>query len=421
MPSPAIRIEGISKQYRVGHEQTYKTLRDTLTAAFTGPFRRVSGWLRHQPHTPPNQDMIWALHDVSLEVQEGEVVGLIGRNGAGKSTLLKVLSRITVPTSGSGEIFGRIGSLLEVGTGFHPELTGRENIQLSGAILGMRRVEIQRKFDEIVAFAEIERFIDTPVKHYSSGMYVRLAFAVVAHMETEILLVDEVLAVGDVHFQKKCLAKMNEFRRAGRTVIFVSHNMPRIQNLCSRVVVLREGRIETDGPTDDAIRSYLASLDAGAESAFEQNPERTGNGAVKLTSAQSLDDKGQPTRHLIAGKAASFEFHYRNQADAKQARIAMTIYNQAGIAVASFDSKLTHFLAEPLAEVGRFVCRLPVLPLPMGQYRIETSVLVNEQTVDWMPNALLFQVVGSTFFTTGESPRAQYSTCLIQHEWGHEV
>jgi len=256
MSDVAIRVENLGKQYRIGKRERYQTLRDTLTDTVTAPFR----WLRNGGSANGNgaPDHIWALKDVSFEIPRGEVVGIIGRNGAGKSTLLKVLSRITEPTEGHAEIHGRVGSLLEVGTGFHPELTGRENIYLNGAILGMHKAEIARKFDEIVAFAEIEKFLDTPVKHYSSGMYMRLAFAVAAHMDTDILLVDEVLAVGDAEFQKKCLGKMEAVGRDGRTVVFVSHFMPTVRALCARVILLDSGQVELDGPATDVIDHYLS-------------------------------------------------------------------------------------------------------------------------------------------------------------------
>jgi len=245
MTDIAIRLENISKKYRIGKKQEkYRTLRDTLTEAVVTPFRRTGRLLHGRAAEAAElNEVIWALKDVSFEVKQGEVVGIIGRNGAGKSTLLKILARITEPTSGFAEVHGRVGSLLEVGTGFHRELTGRENIYLSGAILGMKWAEIDRKFDEIVEFSGVEKFIDTPVKHYSSGMYLRLAFAVAAHLEPEILLVDEVLAVGDARFQKKCLNKMEDIGQQGRTVIFVSHNMPAITRLCERAILL-------EGPGD---------------------------------------------------------------------------------------------------------------------------------------------------------------------------
>ncbi len=261
----AIRCEGLSKRYRIGQQERYKALRDVLTDAAAAPFRRLRSAISNSNGNGNSQfairnsksASIWALDDVSFEIRRGEVVGIIGRNGAGKSTLLKILSRITKPTKGSAEIHGRVGSLLEVGTGFHPELTGRENIYLNGAILGMLRAEIDRKFDEIVAFAGVETFIDTPVKRYSSGMHVRLAFAVAAHLETEILLVDEVLAVGDAQFQKKCLGKMGDVARRGRTVLFVSHNMSAIQLLCSHAIRLGSGRIVGNGPAREQVEDYL--------------------------------------------------------------------------------------------------------------------------------------------------------------------
>jgi homopolymeric O-antigen transport system ATP-binding protein len=247
---PMIKVENISKQYRLGaSRESFPTLRDALAGAFRAPLRR-----RGRRKT---NETIWALKDVSFEIAPGEVVGIIGRNGAGKSTLLKILSRITEPTSGRAELHGRTASLLEVGTGFHPELTGRENMFLNAAILGMPRSEIERKFDEIVAFAEIEKFLDTPVKHYSSGMYVRLAFAVAAHLEPEILIIDEVLAVGDAAFQKKCLGKIQGVTQQGRTVLFVSHNMAAIKSLCGRALLLEEGRIAIEGNVDTLIDKYL--------------------------------------------------------------------------------------------------------------------------------------------------------------------
>jgi len=254
MTDIAIQAEGLGKLYRIGRARRTNTLRDTITQTIAGPFRR-----NRNPLAPADDETFWALKDVSFEVKRGEVMGIIGRNGAGKSTLLKILSRITEPTEGEARIYGRVGSLLEVGTGFHPELTGRENVFLNGAILGMKRGEIARKFDEIVAFSEIEKFIDTPVKHYSSGMYMRLAFAVAAHLEPEILIVDEVLAVGDAEFQKKCMGKMREVGSQSRTVLFVSHNMAAVQTLCDRVVMLMAGHLAEDGHPEHVVGRYLAT------------------------------------------------------------------------------------------------------------------------------------------------------------------
>jgi lipopolysaccharide transport system ATP-binding protein len=286
MTDVVIRCEGLSKQYRIGQQERYKALRDVVADAASAPFRRLGAAFRNGRHGnggapngnakvgAPESDLIWALDDVSFEVKRGEVLGIIGRNGAGKSTLLKVLSRITKPTSGHAEIHGRIGSLLEVGTGFHPELTGRENVYLNGAILGMRKAEIDRKFDEIVAFAEVEKFVDTVVKRYSSGMYVRLAFAVAAHMETEILLVDEVLAVGDAEFQKKSLGKMSELSQDGRTVLFVSHNERAVRRLCTAALLMEDGKLALSGEPFGVIEAYAGLFQIEAEVRFEARPEQ---------------------------------------------------------------------------------------------------------------------------------------------------
>ena len=259
-PDLAIRIEGLGKRYRLGGRlASYETLRERIVEAIKAPFQRLAAVARGQASVV-GHETIWALKGVDLEVERGEVLGIIGRNGAGKSTLLKILCRITAPTEGEGEIRGRVGSLLEVGTGFHPELTGRENVYLNGAILGMRKAEIQQKFDDIIGFAEVERFVDTPVKHYSSGMYLRLAFAVAAHLDPEILLVDEVLAVGDADFQSKCLGKMDEVARRGRTVLFVSHNLQAVRQLCTRVVLLEDGRLTVSAEPNEAIAAYVAGI-----------------------------------------------------------------------------------------------------------------------------------------------------------------
>ena len=313
MDNIAISLRGIGKTYRIGaHQPSYKTLRDALVDTVMSPFRRVGRILRHpgagsaEPH-----ESIWALRDVSFDVQQGEVVGLIGRNGAGKSTLLKILTRITDPTTGSAEIRGKVGSLLEVGTGFHPELTGRENIYLNGAILGMKRAEIARKFDEIVAFAEVEKFIDTPVKHYSSGMYLRLAFAVAAHMEPEILLVDEVLAVGDAHFQRKCLAKMEDVGRQGRTVLFVSHNMPAVTRLCQRTILLGQGGVQMDGPSHQVAGFYLNSeVGNSAERIWPDVTKAPGSDVIRLRAVRVRGKDGRLAETVDIRESVGLEMEY---------------------------------------------------------------------------------------------------------------
>jgi lipopolysaccharide transport system ATP-binding protein len=281
----AIAAEGLGKRYRIGEmQQAYGTLRDSVV----GLVRRAG----HRSH----REEIWALRDVDLEVREGEVVGLIGRNGAGKSTLLRVLTRITAPTTGRAEIRGRVGSLLEVGTGFHPELTGRENVFLNGAVLGMKRREIQRKFDDIVEFSGIGQFLDTPVKRYSSGMYVRLAFSVAAHLEPEILLVDEVLAVGDAEFQRRCLGRMEDFGESGRTVIFVSHNMQTIAQLCDRAMLLEGGTVVADGPSPDIVATYLQSVHgSGSHQQWPDLAEAPGDDLARMRSVRVVDEDGVTT------------------------------------------------------------------------------------------------------------------------------
>lgn len=329
MSESIIIVENLSKRYRIGaREQGYKTFREVITDGFTAPLRNLSrlrkltkfddnGSSHFNSNAgltsgkPVYDDIVWALKDVSFEIRPGEIVGIIGRNGAGKSTLLKILSRITEPTTGDAKIYGRIASLLEVGTGFHPELTGRENIFLNGAILGMRKQEIKIKFDEIVAFAETEKFIDTPVKYYSSGMYVRLAFAVAAHLEPDILLVDEVLAVGDARFQRKCLDKMQDVGQQGRTVLFVSHNMPAVTRLCPRTVSLDEGRVLRDGPSYEVVSAYLGS-GCGTTAAREWPDlgRAPGNDVARLRAVRVRMEDGQITAAVDIRKRVGIEMEY---------------------------------------------------------------------------------------------------------------
>ncbi len=312
MTETVIQVENVAKRYVLGTGDgtpaRYRRLQESLTNALHGSWRRLR---RAGTTATPASTEFWALQDVSFTVKRGEVVGIIGRNGAGKSTLLKVLSRITEPTKGSIRLKGRVASLLEVGTGFHPELTGRENIYLNGAILGMHRHEIKAKFDEIVAFAEVERFLDTPVKRYSSGMYVRLAFAVAAHLEPEILIVDEVLAVGDANFQKKCLNKMQDVGQGGRTVLFVSHSMPAITRLCSRAIMLSEGSVIGDGPTHEVIGVYLSGgLGTTAERRWDGPAKAPGNQTARLRAARMVDARGEVAETFDARQPVGIEIEF---------------------------------------------------------------------------------------------------------------
>lgn len=329
MDDIALRVENLSKLYRIGPQERYRTLRETLTDFMYAPFRRIrSGF-----HRPNGDNTIWALKDVSFEVNRGQVVGIIGRNGAGKSTLLKILSRITAPTKGRAEIRGRVSSLLEVGTGFHSELTGRENIYLNGAILGMKKEEIERKFDEIVAFAEVARFIDTPVKHYSSGMYMRLAFAVAAHLEPEILLVDEVLAVGDAAFQKKCLGKMGNVAKEGRTVLFVSHNLSSLQSLCTTGILLESGKVTMDGSMPAVIHKYLdAGKTCNGEVSWASPDIAPGDHRIRLKAVRIVSE-GVVTGEVDIAKAFQIEIDYWNLEPKSRRLVSIHLHTSMGVCV----------------------------------------------------------------------------------------
>lgn len=417
MSNDVIQVNELGKSYRLGsRNRQADTFRDLLTGLVRAPLQRIR---KLSEHTAEGEDAFWALKEVSFAIQPGEVVGIIGRNGAGKSTLLKILSRITEPTRGEVRLRGRVSSLLEVGTGFHPELTGRENIFLNGSILGMSKTEIKSKFDQIVAFSEIEKFLDTPVKRYSSGMYVRLAFAVAAHLEPEILIVDEVLAVGDLEFQKKCLGKMGEVAGQGRTVLIVSHNMSAIQALCKRAILLRTGRLVDDGPTSDVIRNYLKFLEKGASTPFKDNLERKCSETIMLTGACMLDEYGHHTKSPISGKPLTLKFDYQNKTDIKQVDVIMTIYNHLGSAVSHLNTRVQG-IRLPVKESGSYYCTIPRLPLPIGDYRIAIALQVNNQNVDLIPNILVFSVMVSCFFNTGLTPDIQYSAALFDHTWESE-
>jgi lipopolysaccharide transport system ATP-binding protein len=376
----AIRVDGLGKQYRIGTAPAYGTFRDALSSLTRLPAR-----LRRSYGSANGADQFWALKDVSFEVKRGEVVGIIGRNGAGKSTLLKILARITEPTEGGADIFGRVGSLLEVGTGFHPELTGRENIFLNGAILGMRRAEILRKFDEIVAFAEVEKFIDTPVKHYSSGMYMRLAFAVAAHLEPEVLIVDEVLAVGDAEFQKKCLGKMGEVAKQGRTVLFVSHNMHAVNSLCSRAIVLDRGNIVFDGPASHGVGHYLALAKSAAAN---ETPAaaRGGTGAWRFIAA--APDK--PVYEPAEPKVVTFGVA-PTRAGAGRAYLSAHLVDSNGAILSQFDSRLGGlWISGQEAMQGRL--RVDGFWLKPGRYAIDLFVCAPSGVIDQFEHAIEFEV-----------------------------
>ena len=383
MSEPAIRIEDLAKRYRIGTRAgSYKTFREALTGMVTAPWKRLRDI--RQARRGEGDDTLWALDGLDLEIPAGEPVAIIGPNGAGKTTLLKILSRITKPTRGRVELRGRVGSLLEVGTGFHPELTGRENIFLNGAILGMRKTEIERKFDEIVAFAEVDRFLDTAVKHYSSGMYVRLAFAVAAHLEPEILLVDEVLAVGDVAFQKKCMGKMDEVGREGRTVLFVSHNMTAVKALCSRGVLLRDGKVAAQGETIDVVKEYQrqTSMGGAAERTWRRE-NAPGNKIARLLAVRVRDGAGNVDSDIDSQHPFSIEIDIENLTDRALLGTSIMIHNEDGECVLSSISNndpVWHGKMRPRG-VYRSRCQLPANLFPDGSLLI--SVLVWGDNYKW--------------------------------------
>jgi lipopolysaccharide transport system ATP-binding protein len=370
MSDVVIRSEGLGKLYRLGEREPYQALRDVVAKAMAAPLRRLTAG---NGAVQADNSWLWALRDVSFEVKQGEAIGIIGRNGAGKSTLLKILSRITEPTEGLARIRGRIGSLLEVGTGFHPELTGRENIFLNGAILGMKRVEIGRKFDEIVAFAETEPFIDTPVKHYSSGMYMRLAFAVAAHLEPEILVVDEVLAVGDQAFQKKCLGKMGDVTRQGRTVLFVSHNLDAIQRLCPRSLLLDKGRLVMAGHSAEVVGQYLSagSYQAAPDQWIQlDSVSRIGSGEARFAAVQYSSLNGMVGYRPYSNGPLEFSLCIVSDVARTAGSLAITIYSQAGTKLVDMDTNAIGRGIELRPGENELRLRLEKLYLNPGLYRV---------------------------------------------------
>ena len=403
MRNPAIITQGLGKQYYIGAQQAgYKTIRETIMDGFSAPIRRACNILRGQASGAAGLDeSIWALRDVSFDVEHGEVIGIIGRNGAGKSTLLKVLSRITEPTEGRVEVFGRVGSLLEVGTGFHPELTGRENIYLNGAILGMNREEIDRKFDEIVSFAEVEKFIDTPVKHFSSGMGLRLGFAVAAHLEPEILMVDEVLAVGDIAFQKKCMGKMSDVAGSGRTVLFVSHNMSAVANLCSRSILLDKGRIIATGPSDEVITKYQNSSFSLAEQQLRERKDRTGIGGIQFTDIQYLDSNSKPISRAVSGEPITIKLDYFSDKDYQDLDFYIGVRTYSGAHV--FECKASHSSGpfEITTGAGSVFCTIDSLDLYEGLYTLDLTAVRLKMIYDQIRNASTLIVEDLDFFGNG--------------------
>jgi lipopolysaccharide transport system ATP-binding protein len=409
-----VAVEHLGKTFRVGESMVYGTLRDTIAQAAGRLMRRLPSPAPKRTHR--------ALDDVSFTVKRGEILGIVGANGAGKSTLLKILSRITKPTGGRCVIKGRVASLLEVCTGFNLELTGRENIFVNGTILGMTRREIRSKFDEIVAFAGVEPYIDTPVKRYSTGMQMRLGFAVAAYLEPEILLLDEVLSVGDVGFQRRCLGKMSEIAGSGRTILFVSHNMEAVAGLCSRAIWLDGGKIRMDSPPKAVVHAYLTeNVGDGGRIAWPAPDRRRGSGHLRFTGLRILDDRGNPVSSIAVGDEPTFELAF---AAGPQGRNNLSIWvwirSADGRIITAFNSRMTGCDFSGLPSTGSLRCRVPRFPLGPGSYSVALAATHSAETADEVDRAMNFEVVPGDFFGTGNS-LTENVEFICDHEWSSEA
>lgn len=416
-----IKIENLSKAYQLGEIGTGTLSRDLERswAKIRGkedPFLKI-GEVNDRT-VKGKSDVAWALRDINFDVEQGEAIGIIGRNGAGKSTLLKILSRVTAPSTGSVKVKGRIASLLEVGTGFHPELSGKENIYLNGAILGMRKAEIRRKFDEIVDFSGVERYIDTPVKRYSSGMYVRLAFAVAAHLESEILIVDEVLAVGDAEFQKKCLGKMGDVStKEGRTVLFVSHNMASIQSLSTRSMLLSNGEIVVTGDTRDVIDEYLNVVAEQAKFLLTERVDRQGNGLLKIENVFYRNESGKKVDSFYSGQNSYICLKYTaREKILGTVLVALGFNDNRGVRIFNVNNESSgnELIID---ESGLIICEIPALPLAKGVYLVTLFVSVNSEITDWVQDAFVVNVEDSDFFGTGKVMFKSQGSFLVKNSW----
>lgn len=409
-----IKVEGLSKHYLLNKNPMQKS--DTLYGNFINGLKNI----KHITQKKQTEDF-WALKDVSFEIQQGDRVGIIGRNGAGKSTLLKILSRITPPTKGRIEYSGRMASLLEVGTGFHGDLSGRENIYLNGSILGMTKQEIDRKFDEIVAFAEVEKFLDTPVKRYSSGMYVRLAFAVAANLESDILIVDEVLAVGDAAFQKKCIGKMNDVsKNEGRTVLFVSHQLNTLQALCNKGLVLNKGEVSLNvTSSEQAIKHYMLLANQTARTAICDRLDREGEGKIKVTDIKFSNSTKHYIEELITGQQLHIHVSYQcvNSFVGQRISVALAFYGDDGILYTVVNSENTGVIYDEIKGSGELVCSINKLPLMEGNYFINVSITENGIAQDWVQEATSINVIAGDFYGTGKINPSSHKSILIDNTW----
>ncbi len=412
MSKPAITVEGLGKKYRLGGTLANRALKHHLRQAV-----RAMGLNRANAADSP--DEFWALRDISFEVEEGQILGVIGRNGAGKSTLLKILSQITAPTTGSARIRGRVSSLLEVGTGFHPELTGRENIFLNGTILGMSRAEIRRKLDDIVDFSGVRKFIDTPVKRYSSGMYVRLAFSVATHLEPEILIVDEVLAVGDAEFQKKCLGRMKDVAGGGRTILFVSHNLAAVANLCDKAALLVGGRLETIGSVKETVDTYMSTASRLAAQQVSDRDDRQGNGRIRIQEVVLLNDAGAVGNMFVCGGEMSIALRYRVEGEEtlNDVVVGVAVSKDGALQLADLGNSVSDSSFRDVRGEGWFVCRMPRLNLAAGRYVLNVICRVEAEIADWVLDAAEFNVESGDFYGNGRTVDTEQSLVLIDYSW----
>lgn len=434
MSETTISVKNIGKQYRIGEKNEYSTIRENISKFTSKSLKKLASGFRKKPAEAANgekasnsslaangselrSNYFWSLKDISFDVSRGEIVGIIGRNGAGKSTLLKIITGITEPTEGRIDIYGRIASLLEVGTGFHHELTGRENIYLNGAILGMRKREIESKFDEIVDFSEVQQFIDTPVKYYSSGMRVRLGFSVAAHLEPEILLIDEVLAVGDAAFQKKCLGKLNNVATSeGRTVLFVSHDMTAILSLCQKTIMMENGRIIAKGPTDEIVQQYMQSMSSTYETPLDQRTDHVGDMSVHITSLKI--DNMEAGRPIRPGSQIKIEFEYVSDKPIKYPRVILKIRDfRTRVNIMRLDSEMQRGLPESLPIKGKVTCHTDGLFLTPGRCVIDIEFKRGMVTADKLEYAGYFDIETEDIYGTGKIPSRDEAVSLIKYEW----
>ncbi len=413
MSDTAIHINNIGKMYQLRHKSKgAESLVGSIGSGLKAMFRS---------NETQSTEEFWALKNISFDIKKGDRVGIIGRNGAGKSTLLKILSRVVKPSTGQIEFQGRMAALLEVGTGFHGDLSGRENIYLNGSILGMNKTEIDRKFDEIVAFSEVEQFLDTPVKRYSSGMYVRLAFAIAAHLEPEILIVDEVLAVGDSAFQKKCLGKMEEVsQKEGRTILFVSHQMNTVQALCNKALVLHQGQIDLPlSSTEEAIKHYMNLASRVSKGSLVERRDRSGEGKIKVSNILYSSSEGKPMEELICGQAVSIRVEYtcQQQFEGNNLSVALAFYGDDGVLYTVLSSEYTGVLFDKVSGTGAFECKIQKLPLMEGNYLVNVSLTQGGMLQDWVQEASSINVIAGDFYGSGKLNPSTHRSVLIENTW----